>query len=127
MRRTWLRRWRRTISKKDFAKLTARSRPLGITHSKREFTRLERREKMTDRFEGFADQLWRGGVPRGEATSLWERSMIHGGWSGNEKNKSAAARVRGFHRTPLQRKRVELGRAAARPRARRKPMSRAGH
>src|SRR5262249_29123186 len=125
MRRTWLRRWRRTISKKDFAKLTARSRPLGITHSKREFTRLERREKRTERLGGCADGLWNGGVPRGEATSLWERSMIPGAWSGKGNNKSAVARVVGVHRNPLQGKRVDWGRDAARPRARRKPMSRA--
>ncbi|HKA02547.1 MAG TPA: helix-turn-helix domain-containing protein [Candidatus Solibacter sp.] len=82
---------------------------------------------MTDRFEGFADQLLNGGVSLGEATSLLERSMIHAALSRNGNNQSAAARVLGVHRNTLQRKMVEFGMDAARPRARRKPMSRAGH
>jgi len=82
---------------------------------------------MTDRFEGFADQLLNGRISLGEATSLLERSMIHAALGRNGNNQSAAARLLGVHRNTLQRKMVEFGMDAARPRARRKPVSRAGH
>ena len=80
---------------------------------------------MTNRFEGFADQLLNGGVSLGEATSLLERSMIQAALSRNGNNQSAAARVLGVHRNTLQRKMVEYALNGARTRVKRKPMARA--
>jgi DNA-binding NtrC family response regulator len=81
---------------------------------------------MTDRFEGLVDHLLNGGVSLAEATRLLERGMIAGALKRNGANQCAAARDLKMHRNTLQRKMVEFELATARPRARRKPMARAG-
>ena len=53
--------------------------------------------------------------------------MIEGALKRSAANQCAAARALKMHRNTLQRKMVEYDLATARPRARRKPMGRAGH
>ena len=82
---------------------------------------------MTDRFDGLVDHLLNGAVSLAEATQLLETGMIQGALARNGGNQCAAARALKVHRNTLQRKMVDFGLETARPRARRKPMARAGH
>jgi len=86
----------------------------------------EKRKRMKDKFDGLVDHLLNGGISLDEATQVLERSMIQGALARNGANQCAASRDLKIHRNTLQRKMVEYGLATARPRARRKPMSRAG-
>jgi DNA-binding NtrC family response regulator len=82
---------------------------------------------MKDRFDGLVEHLLNGGISLDEATQILEKSMIQGALARNSGNQCAASRSLDIHRNTLQRKMVEYGLATPRPRARRKPMSRAGH
>jgi DNA-binding NtrC family response regulator len=81
---------------------------------------------MKDRFDGLVDHLLNGQISLAEATQILEKSMIQGALARNGGNQCAAARTLEIHRNTLQRKMVEYDLATARPRARRKPMARAG-
>ena len=81
---------------------------------------------MKDRFDGLVDHLLNGRISLAEATQILERSMIQGALARNGGNQCAASRTLEIHRNTLQRKMIEYGLATARPRARRKPMARAG-
>ena len=80
---------------------------------------------MKDRFDGLVDHLLDGGLFLQQAIEILEKSMIQGSLGRNHGNQCATAKQLGIHRNTLQRKMVayEVGG----PRARRKPMARAGH
>ncbi|HTP33507.1 MAG TPA: helix-turn-helix domain-containing protein [Candidatus Acidoferrales bacterium] len=82
---------------------------------------------MKDRFDGLIDHLLNGQISLVEATGILEKSMIEGALARHRGNQCAAARALEIHRNTLQRKMVEYGLATARPKARRKPMSRAAN
>jgi DNA-binding NtrC family response regulator len=65
-----------------------------------------------------------GSVSLEEAVGLLERGMIHRALEQSEGNQSAASRLLEIHRNTLQRKMVQYGIGGARPRTRRKPISR---
>ena len=82
---------------------------------------------MKDRFDALVEHLLDGGLFLQQAIEILEKSMIQGALERSKGNQCASAKQLGIHRNTLQRKMVEFGMDAARPRARRKPMSRAGH
>lgn len=79
--------------------------------------------EKSDAFAGLVANLL-GAVSLEEAVGLLERGMIHQALARSEGNQSAASRLLQIHRNTMQRKMVEYGLGANRPRARRKPVSR---
>jgi len=73
------------------------------------------------------DHLLDGGLFLQQAIEILEKSMIQGSLQRNHGNQCAAAKHLGIHRNTLQRKMVAYEVGGTHPRARRKPMARAGH
>ena len=82
---------------------------------------------MKDRFEGLVEHLLDGGLFLQQAIEILEKSMIQGALERNHGNQCCAAKQLGIHRNTLQRKMVAYEVGGTRPRARRKPVGRAGH
>ena len=82
---------------------------------------------MKDRFEGLVGHLLDGGLFLQQAIEILEKSMIQGALERNHGNQCCAAKQLGIHRNTLQRKMVAYAVGGTRPRARRKPMARAGN
>ena len=80
---------------------------------------------MKDGFDGLVEHLLDGGLFLQQAIEILEKSMIQGALRNNQGNQCAAAKQLGIHRNTLQRKMVTYEVGGARPRARRKPMTRA--
>jgi len=80
---------------------------------------------MKEGFEGLVQHLLDGGLFLQQAIEILEKSMIQGALQKNQGNQCAAAKQLGIHRNTLQRKMVTYEVGGARPRARRKPMTRA--
>jgi Fis family transcriptional regulator len=80
---------------------------------------------MKDGFDGLVEHLLDGGLFLQQAIEILEKSMIQGALQKNQGNQCAAAKQLGIHRNTLQRKMVTYEVGGARPRARRKPMTRA--
>src|SRR3954447_21903032 len=83
------------------------------------------REKMKDRFDGLVQHLVDGGFFLQQAIEILEKSMIQGVLGRNKGNQCATAKNLGIHRNTLQRKMVQYGLNGSRPRAKRKPVTRA--
>ena len=79
--------------------------------------------EKSDVFAGLVAGLL-GAVSLEDAVALLESGMIQQALQRSEGNQSAASRLLHIHRNTLQRKMVEYGLDGARPRARRKPVSR---
>jgi DNA-binding NtrC family response regulator len=69
--------------------------------------------------------LLNGNIFLQEAIEILEKEMISGALERNEGNQSVTAKQLGIHRNTLQRKMVDYGLGAGRPRTRRKPVGRA--
>ena len=82
---------------------------------------------MKDRLDELVEHLLDGGLFLQQAIEILEKSMIEGALQRNNGNQCAAAKQLGIHRNTLQRKIVAYAVGGIRPRARRKPMARAGH
>ena len=82
---------------------------------------------MKDGFDGLVEHLLDGGLFLQQAVEVLEKSMIQGALERNHGNQCAASKHLGIHRNTLQRKMVAYAVGGTRPRARRKPMARAGH
>ena len=82
---------------------------------------------MKDGFDELVAHLLDGGLFLQEAIEILEKSMIQGALERNHGNQCCAAKQLGIHRNTLQRKMVAYAVGGTRPRARRKPMARAGH
>lgn len=82
---------------------------------------------MKDGFDELVAHLLDGGLFLQEAIEILEKGMIQGALERNQGNQCCAAKQLGIHRNTLQRKMVAYAVGGTRPRARRKPMARAGH
>ena len=81
---------------------------------------------MKDGFDGLVAHLLDCGLFLQQAIEILEKSMIQGALQCNAGNQCAAAKQLGIHRNTLQRKMVAYEVGSSRPRARRKPVARAG-
>jgi DNA-binding NtrC family response regulator len=80
---------------------------------------------MKSQIDLLVAHLLNGNIFLQEAIEILEKAMIAGALERKERNRSAAAKQLGIHRNTLQRKMVDYGLGADRPRVRRKPVARA--
>ena len=80
---------------------------------------------MKNLFDALVDHLLSGNMTLAEGIELLERRMIERALERCGGKQTAASKLLGIHRNTLQRKMVEYELGTGRPRARRKPMSRA--
>jgi DNA-binding NtrC family response regulator len=81
---------------------------------------------MKNEIQSLVERLLGGDVSLSEAIELVERGMVAGALERHKGNQCAASKQLGIHRNTFQRKMVEYGLGTSRPRARRKPVVRAG-
>jgi DNA-binding NtrC family response regulator len=79
---------------------------------------------MKDNFDALVQHLLNGSIFLEQAIEILEKSMIERALERSKGNHSAASKLLGIHRNTMQRKVVAYGLGNARPRARRKPVTR---